>query len=50
VNGFDEILHLSGHNAWISGKDLKPWHPLGDSTAKCRPSLMSNGSPGIDIH
>jgi hypothetical protein len=50
VDGFDEILHLSGRTTWIPAQDLKPWRPMGNPAAKCTPSLMSNGRPGFDIH
>jgi hypothetical protein len=27
---------------------LRPYHSLGDPTAKCVPAMLSNGKPGFD--
>ncbi len=48
VNGFLSALFPNGKTVWIAAKSLRPYHSLGDPTAKCAPALMSNGLQGFD--
>lgn len=43
VNGFAEVLQLTGKPGWIEVGKIKPFDP----EARCVPSIMSNGRPGI---
>jgi hypothetical protein len=43
VGGFAEVLQLTGKPGWIETRYLKPFDP----NARCTPSLMSDGRPGI---
>lgn len=43
VDGFAEVLQLTGKPGWIETRYLKPFDP----NARCTPSLMSDGKPGI---
>ena len=47
VNGFAEALVPNGATVWIESRMLRPYHSLGDPTAKCVPSVMSDGTPGF---
>ena len=47
VNGFAEMLRPNGQQVWIRKADLRPWRSLADPTAKCVPSVMSNGTYGF---
>ena len=47
VDGFTEMLRPNGQHVWIRETDLRPWKSLADPTAKCVPSIMSNGSYGF---
>lgn len=42
VNGYIEVLQLTGQPGWIERKWVKPYDPL----ARCVPSVMSNGRVG----
>ena len=48
VNGFVEALFPTGQTVWIAAIMLRPYHSLGDPTAKCVPAMLSNGKPGFD--
>ena len=43
VDGFVEVLQLTGQPGWIEQSRVAPF----DSLARCVPSIMSNGRPGI---
>lgn len=43
VGSFTEVLQLTGKPGWIETRSIKPFDP----NARCTPSLMSNGRPGI---
>lgn len=43
VNGFQEVMQINGKPGWISTRYVKPMDP----TARCTPSVMSNGRLGI---
>lgn len=47
TDGFVRVLRLTGQPGWIEAKWLRPWHNQYDPTAKCVPSMMSNGKPGF---
>jgi hypothetical protein len=47
VNGYQEMLFPNGKHTWIATKDIVPWSSLSDPTARCVPSMMSNGKPGF---
>jgi hypothetical protein len=47
VNGFQEMLFPNGSLVWIASKDVVPWSSVADPTARCVPSMMSNGKPGF---
>jgi hypothetical protein len=47
VNGYQEMLFPSGKHVWIATKDIVPWSSLSDPSARCVPSMMSNGKPGF---
>jgi hypothetical protein len=47
VNGFTQALFPNGATVWIESRMLRPYHSLGDPTAKCVPSVMSDGTPGF---
>jgi hypothetical protein len=47
VNGFQEMLFPNGKHVWIASKDLTQWSSLADPTARCVPSMLSNGKPGF---
>ncbi len=48
-NGFTEMERLNGQTGWIATAHLAPWHALNGGTAKCVPSIMSNGKLGTSI-
>ena len=43
IGDFVEVLRLNGEPGWIEQQRVKPFDPL----ARCVPSMMSNGRPGI---
>lgn len=43
INGFVEVLRFTGDRGWIEQSRVAPFDPL----ARCVPSIMSNGRPGI---
>lgn len=43
VNGFVEVLQLDGQPGWIEQARVKPFDP----NARCVPSIMSDGRPGM---
>ena len=43
VNGFVEVMRLNGQSAWIEQARVKPFDP----NARCVPSIMSDGRPGM---
>lgn len=47
TNGFVEVLRLNGQSGWIEAAKLKPYASASDPYARCTPSLMSNGRPGM---
>lgn len=47
VNGFIEAMFPSGRPVWIAANLVRPWHSLGDPTARCIPAMLSNGKPGF---
>jgi hypothetical protein len=47
VNGYQEMLFPNGKHVWIATKDVTAWSSVADPTARCVPSLMSNGNPGF---
>ncbi len=48
-NGYTEMERLNGQTGWIATAHLRTWHPLNGGTAKCVPSIMSNGELGTSI-
>ena len=49
-NGYFRVVRLNGQPGWIDATRLQPWHPMNGGSAKCYPSLMSNGLLGADVH
>ena len=47
INGFAQVLRLNGETGWIEATKLKPYSSASDPYARCTPSLMSNGRPGL---
>jgi hypothetical protein len=47
VNGYQEMLFPNGKHVWIASKNIGRWSSLADPSARCVPSLMSNGKPGF---
>jgi len=45
--GFLQVLRLTGEEGWIEARYLRPWSNPYVPTARCVPSLMSNGRPGF---
>ena len=45
-NGFLQMLKPNGETAWISADMVKPYRPVADPTAKCRPEVLPNGRIG----
>ena len=43
VNGFVEVMRLNGQPGWIEQARVKPFDP----NARCVPSIMSDGRPGM---
>ena len=50
VNGFLSAMFPNGAKVWIPAVALRPYHSLGDPSAKCAPALMSNGLQGFDYY
>jgi hypothetical protein len=50
VNGFLSALFPNGAKVWIPAASLRPYHSLGDPSAKCAPAEMSNGLQGFDYY
>jgi len=48
VNGFVAMLFPTGQQVWISKSDLRPYHSLGDPSARCVPVILPNGRVGFD--
>jgi len=48
VNGFYAVLFPNGASVWIATNAVRPYHSLGDPSAKCVPAVMSNGLQGFD--
>ena len=46
-NGFRQVLRFNGQVGWIEARYLRPWANPYAPTARCVPSLMSDGSPGF---
>lgn len=47
-NGYLQAINAAGRSVWIAADIVKPYHSEGDPTAKCVPSVMSNGMIGFD--
>jgi hypothetical protein len=50
VDGYTEMVRINGQTGWIATAHLQTWHPMNGGTAKCVPSIMSNGRLGTSIH
>jgi hypothetical protein len=48
--GYVAMVRLNGQSGWIAANRLQPWRPPNGGTAKCVPSIMSNGRLGTTIH
>ena len=46
-NGYVSILMLNGRPGWVQASKLKPYHSVSNPSARCVPSMMSNGKPGF---
>ena len=49
-DGYTEMEMFNGQTGWIATAHLRTWQPLNGGTAKCVPSIMSNGELGTSIH
>lgn len=47
VRGFGEVLFPDGRQGWVETRMLRPYSSASDPSARCTPSLMSNGRPGL---
>lgn len=47
VNGFTAVLTLSGKPGWVDTKVLVPYSSVTNPSARCVPSVMSNGGVGF---
>jgi hypothetical protein len=47
VDGYTEVLQLTGKPGWIETRMIVPYHSVSNPYAHCTPSLMSNGRIGI---
>jgi hypothetical protein len=47
VDGYTEVLQLTGKSGWIETRMIVPYHSASNPYAHCTPSLMSNGRIGI---
>jgi hypothetical protein len=48
INGYLQARFLTGAKVWIKADLVRPYHSLGDPSAKCVPVIMSNGRSGFD--
>lgn len=46
VNGYAEVLQLTGQPGWIAVDKIKPYRSASNSYARCTPSVLSNGRIG----
>jgi hypothetical protein len=46
VDGYAEVLQLTGKPGWIKADIILPYHSASDPYARCTPSLLSNGRIG----
>ena len=47
IGGFLRVLRFTGQEGWIEAHYLRPWVNKFVPTARCVPSIMSNGRPGF---
>jgi hypothetical protein len=47
VNGYAEVLQLTGQPGWIAADKIKPYRSASNPHARCTPSVLSNGRLGI---
>ena len=50
TNGFLEIIRPNRQTAWIEAAYARPWSNPYAPTARCVPSIMTNGSIGTASH
>ena len=46
VNGYTEVLQLTGKPGWIESSMIVPYRSASNPFARCTPSLLSNGRIG----
>lgn len=46
VNGYAEVLQLTGLPGWIEADKIKPYQSASNPYARCTPSVLSNGRIG----
>lgn len=46
-NGYVSMLMLDGRPGWVQASKLKPYRSASNPSARCVPSMMSNGQPGF---
>jgi hypothetical protein len=46
VDGYAEVLQLTGEPGWIEANMIVPYHSASNPYARCTPSLLSNGRIG----
>jgi hypothetical protein len=49
-SGYTKAVAPDGGIGWIRSNMLRPYHSLGDPTAKCRAVRLSNGRAGFDTY
>jgi hypothetical protein len=47
VNGWTEVIMPNRKRGWVNAGYLRPYHSASNPSARCVPSIMSNGSIGI---
>lgn len=47
VNGYAEVLQLTGQPGWIEADKIGPYHSRSNPYARCTPSVLSNGRIGF---
>jgi len=46
-NGYVAVLTLDGKPGWVEANKIKPYRSVSNPSARCVPSMMSNGQPGF---
>lgn len=46
-NGYIAMMMPNGRQGWVQADKLKPYRSASNPPARCVPSIMSNGKPGL---